>query len=98
MATIPRIRGRVGLCHEDEDPQYIGKWFFEISIWDFTGERSAGPPIQYGPWDSEVIAHAEMKKAVQVISETIEKEVTGKISGKYLDMKNGGVMRPWVDQ
>lgn len=85
---IPRIRARTGRGEDD-------KWYFEISVWSFDGEKQAGEPITIGPWESEQKAKDEMMKAVQMVSEHYEKEKTGEVSGKYLDMKNGGVLRPW---
>ena len=96
MNLPPRIRGRVGAA--DEGQGHDGKWFFEISMWTFDGEAQIGEPFQIGPWDTEEIAHIEMKKAARIASEACETAATGQTSGKYLDMKNGGVLRSWVEQ
>lgn len=95
MSAIPRIRGRVGTA---EDGEHKGKWFYEISIWDLGGEHQAGPPFQFGPFESETIACEFGRNKTKEISEQIETFVTGKISGRYLDFKNGGIMRPWDEQ
>lgn len=90
----PRIRGRVGTA--DEGP-HKGKWFYEVSIWDFTGEHQQGEPFQIGPFKTEEAACEAGREAVKIASDTIEKQVTGQTSDKYLDMKNGGILRPWKD-
>jgi len=89
---VPRIRGRAGIAEEGE---HKGKWFYEISLWDLTGEHQVEKPIQIGPFDSEDLACKAGREIIKDVSEKIEKDSTGKISGRYLDMKNGGVMRPW---
>lgn len=85
---IPRIRGRVG---QDENNQ----WCFEISVWHLDGEKQVGEPMTFGPWDSEKIAHEEMNRSVRIASEAAEKSMGCEPSGKYIDMKNGGILRPW---
>jgi hypothetical protein len=90
--TIPRIRGRPGIADEGE---HKGKWFYEVSIWDLAGEHQGGPPFQFGPFDSEKQACDKGREIVRYISEHLEKKETGEISGKYLDLKNGAVLRPW---
>lgn len=84
---IPRIRGRVGTGDD-------GKFYFEMSLWDLHGENCAGK-WDFGPWNTEAIAHDEMKKCARFMTETLEKEKGGEPSGKFLDMKNGGILRPW---
>jgi hypothetical protein len=93
----PRIRGR--LAQIAEPPEDEGKWVFEISMWTFDGEKELGPPFgPFGPFDTEDLAAAEMMRACQMAAEAIEIQTTGEVSGKYLDMKNGGVLRPWREQ
>lgn len=92
---IPRIRGRAGQAQEGE---HTGKWFYEVSIWDLSGEHQAGPPFQFGPFDSEDVACAKGREIVRDISEYLEKKETGEVSGRYLDLKNGAIMRPWEEQ
>ncbi len=89
---IPRIRGRAGICDSGE---HKDKWFYEISVWDLTGEYQAGPPFQFGPFNSENEACLKGRDIVKDLSEFLEKESTGCLSGRFLDMKNGGIMRPW---
>lgn len=88
---IPRIRARVG---NGED----GKFYFEISLWNLAGTVRIGEPFTFGPYETDKLAHEEMKKAVQNVTEQVEKFGGFKPSGQYLDMKNGGVLRPWVQQ
>lgn len=92
--SIPRIRGRAGIAAEGE---HKGKWFYEVSIWDLSGEHCAGPPFQFGPFDSENAAAKKGRAIVKDISQHLEKVMTGEASNKYLDMLNGGIMRPWED-
>lgn len=87
----PRIRGKVGTADD-------GKIYFEISIWDFYGKQQAGEPFTIGPWKDEQEAHDEMKKAVKIVCESIEKSQGNKPSGEYMDMKSGGILRPWENQ
>ncbi len=93
--TIPRIRGRAGQAEEGE---HKGKWFYDASFWTFDGETQIGDVFQIGPFDTEEIACEKGREMVRFISEVIEKEETGGVSGKYIDMKNGGVLRPWKQQ
>lgn len=95
MKAIQRIRGRAG--EADEGP-HIGKWFYEISIWDLSGEHQAGDAFQFGPFESEAQACAAGRVLVKNLSQHIEKELTGKSSGRFLDLKNGAIMRPWDEQ
>lgn len=90
---IRRIRGRAGQAAAGQGVD--GKWFYEISIWDLTGEHQVGEPFQLGPYDTEEEACKDGIKAVRMVSEEAEKLVGGEPSGKYLDLKNGGVLRPW---
>lgn len=92
MTVVPRIRGRAGIA---EDGPHKGKWFYEITVWDFTGEVQVGAPLQIGPFDSENGACAAGREAVRFACEAIEKDAGHEPDGKYLDMKNGGIMRPW---
>lgn len=94
---IPRIRGRAGQASEGQGPDIDGKWFYEISIWDLTGEKQAGPPFQLGPFDTETQACEVGRDTVKRLSEHLETLDGGKPSGKYLDLKNGGILRPWED-
>ena len=91
MNAQPRLRGRVGLG-EDNKP------YFEITMWTLDGETQVGAPLTYGPWANEIEARDQMKIAMQIACEACE-DVTGTTrSGKYLDMKNGGILRPWKEQ
>ena len=88
---IPRIRGRVG---KGDD----GKFYFELGLWDFSGENMIGEPLgPFGPYETESIAQDELKRAAQIACEGIEKSHGEEPSGRYMDMKNGGIMRPWKD-
>lgn len=86
--NIPRIRARVGLGEDN-------KYYFEISLWTFDGETKIFDPFTVGPWETEIKAHEEMNKAVQLVCEQIEKSKGLEPSGKYIDLKNGAVLRPW---
>lgn len=93
--SIPRIRGRAGVADEGE---HKGKWFYEISIWDLGGEKQAGAPFQFGPFETEDKACEFGRNKIKEVSQFVEELVTGEKSGRYLDMKNGGIMRPWDEQ
>lgn len=92
--AMPRIRGRAGIADEGE---HKGKWFYEISIWDLSGENEAGPPFQFGPFDSEKKACEFGRNKTKDVSQFIEELVTGEKSGRYFDLKNGGIMRDWEE-
>lgn len=89
--TIPRIRGRVGQA--TEPPEMAGKWFFEMFLTEMGGGdgESMG---QFGPWDDEKTALAELRSACRLACEAIEKRVTGKVSGRFIDMQTNEV-RSW---
>lgn len=91
---IPRIRGRAGQAAEGE---HQGKWFYEVSVWDLTGEIQFGDAIQIGPFDSESAAGEAGKKAVRAMSDEATRLKGHEPNGKYLDMKNGGILRPWEE-
>lgn len=94
---IPRIRGKVGII--DDPPELAGQFAFEISLWDLTGETKIGESFgPFGPFKTDREAQDELKKATKSVCEEIERTETGDVSGRYLDLKNGGVMRPWVEQ
>lgn len=90
----PRIKGRVGSVDEGE---FKGTFFFEIAMFDFYGEKQVGEPMTFGPYKNEPEARAEMMKAVRLACDTIETAVDGKPSVRFMDMKNGGVMRNWEE-
>lgn len=96
MTVIPRIKGRVAQI--ESPPKDAGKWLYEVSIWDLSGEIQGGEPFLFGPFDTEEIAKEQGREIVKKISQKLEKEMTGKSSGRFLDMKNGGIMRPWEEQ
>jgi len=91
---IPRIRGRVGQIESGADKD---KWAFELSLWNLQGTQRIGDPWLIGPFETEAIAQEKLKDAVKIACEAIEKHETGSTSGQYMDLKNGGVMRPWVE-
>lgn len=93
MTSPPRIKGRVGVIeapHED-----AGKFAYEVSIWDFYGETQLFQPFVFGPFNDEESAtnfgREKVKSLCQSFAETNE-EVD---PTRYMDMKNGGVLRPW---
>lgn len=89
MIPVPRIRGK---CFQIEEPIDIkDKWGFELSMWDLSGEVLIGELGQYAPFDSEEKAKAEMMRAAKLCCDKAE----GGESLNYIDMKNGGVLRPW---
>ena len=87
----PRIRGKVGTADD-------GKFYFEITLWDFYGESRVGEPITIGPWETEKQAHEELKKAARICCEAVEKHYGNTPCGEYMDMKAGGILRPWTEQ
>lgn len=90
---IPRIRGQAGEIMDGPD---AGKWIYEISVWTLDGEARLGDPWLLGPFESREQACNVGRDATKTVCETLEKEIgDGTISGKFLDMKNGGVLRPW---
>lgn len=94
IQSVPRIRGR--LAQYELPEEYKDKWCFEISVWTFDGEKQFGDPIgPIGPFDTEEIAKRELKLAVRIAAESCEKAMGQDPSGKFMDMKNGGIVRPW---
>lgn len=95
MTLPPRIRAVAGQA--DHPPEMVGKWFFELSLWDFTGEKRLGDTLTFGPWPDEKTAKDEMRKAGRLACESVEKGYGFEPGGKFLDMKNGGVLRSWEE-
>lgn len=94
MTGIPRIRGKVGTI--EDPPEWRGQFCFEISMWTLDGETQVGDPIgPFGPYKTEKEAQDALRSATRKACEAVELGVTGQISGKFLDLKNGAVMRPW---
>lgn len=94
--VVPRLRGRVAeieLPIEDK-----GKFCYELSLWTFDGETQVGEPWLFGPFASEAVAMEKGKEIVKFAAEAIEKDMTGEVSGKFFDLKNGGILRPWAEQ
>lgn len=91
---IPRIQARVGQATEPKE--FEGKWFFEMFLTTLGGGE--GQPMgQFGPWDTEEIAHEEMRRACKLACEAIEEKMAGSKSGKYIDMKTNQ-MRDWNER
>lgn len=87
----PRLRSRVGTGDDQ-------KFYFEISMWDFAATKMVGEPWTFGPFETEKEAHEQMKLTMQKASDELVRLDGGKPDGTYLDMKNGGTLRPWVEQ
>lgn len=87
---IPRIRGRVGTGDD-------GKFYFEISLWDLGGTECYLRE-NIGPYDTEVQAHQELKKCAQFVSEGVETLNGKQPTGKYVDFKDGGILKAWREQ
>lgn len=96
MNLPPRIRGKVGQA--DPGQGFDGKWFFTVYIATFYGKEIGDPIGPFGPFDTEKVALQEMRTAVRLAAETYEKNETGEVSGKFMDMKNGGILRNWDEQ
>lgn len=96
MSIPPRIRGRVGQAEPGQGVD--GKWFFTLEVATLYGETIGEPFGPFGPYDSKELAQDALRGAARLAAEAVEKGETGKVSGKYLDIKNGGVMRDWDEQ
>lgn len=84
--TPPRIRARTG-------PGEDGKYYFEISLWNFEGTEMIGDPIgPFGPFETEKEAKAEMRRAVELSAKAIVGP-NGEVPQGYVDFKNGGEFR-----
>lgn len=92
---VPRIRGQIGQIADGPD---VDKWVYQITLWDLAGEKQHGEPIIIGPYGSEAEAQAAGKKAIRLVSEKIERMFGDGPSGKYIDLKNGAILRPWEEQ
>ncbi|MCB0415783.1 MAG: hypothetical protein KDD50_15705 [Bdellovibrionales bacterium] len=67
----------------------------DISLWDFYGKTNYGSMGDFGPWDTEDEAHAQLKEAGHLAIEAIEEKMTGQKSGEVMDMLAGGILKPW---
>ena len=90
--VIPRIRARTG---QGDD----GKWYFEISMWNFEGTKQIGgkPIATLGPWKTEKIAKREMRKAVELVCSKVIGP-NGEQAEGYVDFKNGGEFRKFESE
>ena len=89
--TTPRLRARVG---NGED----GKFYFELSMWNLGATKMVGKPWTFGPFDTEKEAHEHMVEVTRKASDHLVELMGEKPTGEYIDMKNGGITRPWVSQ
>jgi hypothetical protein len=89
--SIPRIRARVGQGEHDD------KYYFEITLWDLSGKNQLGDAFCVGPFETEQMAHLAMRKGVQIVCAEVERAAGFEPSSEYLDLKNGGICRPWVE-
>jgi len=91
---IPRISSRIGQA--EEPPELRGKWFFEIFLTQLGEEIDLKNPIgTFGPFESEEEAKKESANACRLACEEFEKRTCGKVSGGYLDLKEGGKRKSW---
>lgn len=90
-----RIRGKVAQI--EEPVEYKDKWIFSVWITPIGGggvdndDPDFGP---YGPYETEERALQKLREFSKLACEYIEKELTGKVSGKYIDMKSN-ITRRW---
>lgn len=85
MTTLAfRIRGRVGINDDNQ------KYYFELSMWEPSGETLVGPPWMIGPWETEEIANKELKKAISLVLEDLQ----DRASGVHIERSKGGVVQP----
>lgn len=88
-----RIRAKSGKI---EYPQELaGKWAFVVSFWTQDGETLLKEEAPVGSFETQKEAIKESKIAARFISEEFQKHFDGKVNGKYIDMKNGGILRDW---
>lgn len=74
-----------------------GKFHAEVSIWTMDGEGQIDCWV-IGPFGNIELADKAMMDAVRIVCDKIQEEADGQVSGTYLDMKNGGILRKWGDQ
>ena len=86
----PRLRGRTAQIEEPIED--AGKWAYELTMWDLAGETLIGEPWLFGPFETEEKAKEEGREIVRFASGAITGEER---PAKYIDMKNGGILRPW---
>ena len=84
---IPRIRGS---AIQKEN----GKWTFFLLISTLGQDENTDEYNFNYDFDTQAEAIAELKKAAQIVSEEYERQITGSVSGKYIDMKTNST-RPW---
>lgn len=85
---IPRIRGRVGQATSPDEVK--GKWFFTVWMSELGQPFNEDEPLfgPHGPYDTEDAAHVELKNAVKLVCEKLERMDNGQFSGEYIDMKD----------
>jgi len=93
MKILPRIRGKIGQATDPEE--FKGKYFFYIILAELDGTPIGDPIGPFGPFDTEKQAQIELRKVCRKAAEGIEVELTGKVSGKYIDFNNNGALRSW---
>lgn len=87
-----RIQARTGQIKDGPDK---GKWGFEVTL-SAIGLEELGPPFLFGPFETEPEAKIAMRESCKNITQKLEEMQTGKISGKYYDMKQK-ITRNWEE-
>lgn len=82
---IPRIMGRVGCA--DEPAEMKGKFFFEMFL-TYLGSNDEPLSLgQYGPFETEEIAKANLMEGCRLVCEKAEKAMGEEPTGKYINLK-----------
>ena len=91
MNGIPRFQGKVGQAedHADNPADVRGKWYFTLLV-SIVGDGNPPQPLleNCGPWATEDIAKAELRRACQISVGSYEKAVTGQVTGEFIDLKD----------
>lgn len=83
---IPRVRGN---AVQKEN----GKWSFMLVV-GVMGNEDCDEYHFAIEFDTKEEALAELQRAARLICESFEQRITGKLSGKYIDMKTNST-RKW---
>lgn len=95
MTAPVRLKGKVAQAEPGQG--FDHKWFFTLFMFTLDNQQIGSPCGPFGPYETEALALEEMKGALKVCCEEIELKLTGQVSGHYIDMQNGGVVRPWIE-
>lgn len=85
-----RVRGKVGTGDD-------GKFYFEMSLWNFEGTKMVGEPFPpCGPYDTKEIAGQHLQTAAELVCKKMAEKEGLKPEG-FVDFKDEGKFKKFSE-